>query len=202
MPSHHPPRSGLDLARAVRHGARAAWSLQRQQSSQHNPEGRVRPRRNCTAQPVRGLPCPTPQPGNQSDPPGCVAARSQRHAAPPFVRVDNDLRQARHRGLALDRAALASRRKCAMSRLREELDRYLSIRRSLGWDLRTTERVLWRFIAFAESQSAEHISTNLFLRWQQSFGRASRQTWAARLGSAPRHGPTVRAVAARPRCST
>jgi len=62
------------------------------------------------------------------------------------------------------------------ARLREELDRYLRIRRSLGWDLRTTERVLWRFIAFAESQSAEHISTNLFLKWQQSFGRASRQT--------------------------
>lgn len=41
-----------------------------------------------------------------------------------------------------------------MRRLREELDRYLMIRRSLGYDLRTTERVLRRFIAFAESQSA------------------------------------------------
>jgi integrase/recombinase XerD len=84
-----------------------------------------------------------------------------------------------------------------MSRLREELDRYLRIRRSLGWDLRTTERVLWRFISFAESQSAEHISTNLFLKWQQSFGRASRQTWPARLGM-------VRLFqwAARPRSST
>jgi hypothetical protein len=68
-----------------------------------------------------------------------------------------------------------------MSCLREELDRYLRIRRSLGWDLRTTERVLWRFIAFAESQNAKHISTNLFLKW---------------------HGPAVRAVAARPRSST
>src|SRR6202008_4935740 len=69
-----------------------------------------------------------------------------------------------------------------MRRLREELDRYLMIRRSLGYDLRTTERVLRRFIAFAESQSAEHISTNLFLKWQQSFGRASRQTWAGGRG--------------------
>ena len=69
-----------------------------------------------------------------------------------------------------------------MSRLREELDRYLRMRRSLGYDLRTTERVLRPFIAFAESQSAEHIRTNLFLKWQQSFGRASRHTWAARLG--------------------
>jgi hypothetical protein len=35
-----------------------------------------------------------------------------------------------------------------MSRLRQELDRYLTIRRSLGYDLGTTARVLRRFIAF------------------------------------------------------
>jgi hypothetical protein len=61
-----------------------------------------------------------------------------------------------------------------MSRLREELDRYLTIRRSLGYDLGTTARLLRRFIAFAESQNAERISTDLFLKWQESFGRASR----------------------------
>lgn len=69
-----------------------------------------------------------------------------------------------------------------MSRLAEELDRYLTIRRSLGYDLGTTARVLRRFIAFAESQGAEHVGTDLFLRWQGAFGRAGRQTWAARLG--------------------
>jgi integrase/recombinase XerD len=69
-----------------------------------------------------------------------------------------------------------------MSRLAEELDRYLTIRRSLGYDLGTTTRVLRRFIAFAESQGAEHVGTDLFLRWQRAFGRAGRQTWAARLG--------------------
>jgi integrase/recombinase XerD len=69
-----------------------------------------------------------------------------------------------------------------MSPLRDELDRYLSVRRSLGYDLTTTERVLKHFVTFAEMQSAEHISTGLFLKWQQSFGRANRRTWATRLG--------------------
>jgi integrase/recombinase XerD len=66
--------------------------------------------------------------------------------------------------------------------LRQELDRYLTIRRRLGYDLSSTERVLRRFIAFAESQGAHHISTDLFVRWQAVFGHAQRRTWAARLG--------------------
>jgi integrase/recombinase XerD len=66
--------------------------------------------------------------------------------------------------------------------LRGELDRYLMIRRRLGYDLSSTERVLKRFIAFAESQGADHISTDLFARWQSVFGHAQRRTWAARLG--------------------
>jgi integrase/recombinase XerD len=68
-----------------------------------------------------------------------------------------------------------------MSALSEELDRYLTIRRGLGYDLGTTERVLRRFIAFAGRERAEHISTDLFLRWQETFGRANRQTWSRRL---------------------
>src|SRR5258708_5453586 len=69
-----------------------------------------------------------------------------------------------------------------MSSIRQELDRYLTIRRSLGYDLATTARLLRRFVAFAETQDAEHVNTDLFLKWQASFGQASRQTWAARLG--------------------
>jgi len=67
-----------------------------------------------------------------------------------------------------------------MSNLRQELDRYLTIRRSLGYDLGSTERMLKRFIAFAESEGAEYVSADLFLRWQAAFGNASRQTWAGR----------------------
>jgi integrase len=68
-----------------------------------------------------------------------------------------------------------------MSPLRQELDHYLTIRRSLGYDLNTSARVLRRFIAFADSQGAVHVTADLFLRWQATFGRAANQTWAARL---------------------
>ena len=64
--------------------------------------------------------------------------------------------------------------------LRHELDRYLIVRRSLGYELGTTERVLRRFIDFAETEQAQFITTALFLRWQDVFGQAGRQTWAAR----------------------
>jgi integrase len=69
-----------------------------------------------------------------------------------------------------------------MSTLSNELDRYLAIRRSLGFDLGTTEGILRRFIAFAKQQNADYITTDLFLRWQKEFGHAHRSTWARRLG--------------------
>jgi integrase/recombinase XerD len=69
-----------------------------------------------------------------------------------------------------------------MSKLSQELDRYLIIRRSFGSDLGTAARVLRRFIAFVEGQGTDHISTDLFLRWKKVFGKAHQQTWAARLG--------------------
>jgi len=69
-----------------------------------------------------------------------------------------------------------------MSTLSGELDRYLTIRRSLGYDLGTAERILRRFTAFAEREGADLISTPLFLRWQKAFGNANRHTWSRRLG--------------------
>jgi len=69
-----------------------------------------------------------------------------------------------------------------MSTLSQELDRYLNIRRSLGYQLCTEERVLRKFIAFAAREHAECISTALFLRWQEAFGQANTQTWSRRLG--------------------
>jgi integrase/recombinase XerD len=70
-----------------------------------------------------------------------------------------------------------------MSTLSQELDRYLTIRRSLGYKLSTDERILSRFVSFAEREKAEHTSTTLFLRWQETFGKANKQTWAHRLGT-------------------
>jgi integrase/recombinase XerD len=68
-----------------------------------------------------------------------------------------------------------------MSTLAHELDRYLTIRRSLGFDLGTSARVLRRFVAFAHSKGVDHITTDLFLGWKNAFGEAGSQTWAARL---------------------
>lgn len=52
-----------------------------------------------------------------------------------------------------------------------------------AWSLfGTTERTLRTFIAFAEREEAEYLSTALFLHWHAAFGRAHRHTWAGRLG--------------------
>ena len=63
-----------------------------------------------------------------------------------------------------------------------ELDRYLSVRRSLGYDLRTDEQVLRRFARFADREGAPHIDTALFLRWDTSLPDAGASTRSARLG--------------------
>ena len=62
------------------------------------------------------------------------------------------------------------------------LDHYLSVRRSLGYDLRTDERVLRRFVRFADQEGAPHIDTALFLRWDASLPDAGSSTRSARLG--------------------
>lgn len=63
-----------------------------------------------------------------------------------------------------------------------ELDRYMAVRRSLGYDLRTSERVLRRFVRFADSAGARHVDTALFLRWHASLPDAASNTRSARLG--------------------
>ena len=68
-----------------------------------------------------------------------------------------------------------------MSALLDQLNRYLEIRRSLGFKLSTAARILRRFVEFADSCGVEYVSTELFLRWQQSFGHASAHTWSRRL---------------------
>ena len=64
-----------------------------------------------------------------------------------------------------------------------QLDRYLSVRRSLGYDLRTEERRLRRFARFADHDGAPHIDTALFLRWDASLPDATTSTRSARLSA-------------------
>ena len=63
-----------------------------------------------------------------------------------------------------------------------QLDRYLSVRRSLGYDLRPDERILRRFVRFADREGAPHIDTALFLRWDASLPHVGTSTRSARLG--------------------
>jgi integrase len=62
-----------------------------------------------------------------------------------------------------------------------ELNRYLSVRRSLGYDLRTAERILRRFTRFADHEGAVHIDTALFLRWHATLAEARSSTKGTRL---------------------
>lgn len=65
--------------------------------------------------------------------------------------------------------------------LMSQLERYLSVRRRLGHDLSTAERILRRFIRYADAEGAVHIDTALFLRWHGTLTEACGSTRAARL---------------------
>jgi integrase len=69
-----------------------------------------------------------------------------------------------------------------MTTMTEHLEDYIAVRRSLGYDLSFTARVLRGFTALADREGADHITVDLFLRWKESFGGASNNTWATRLG--------------------
>lgn len=62
-----------------------------------------------------------------------------------------------------------------------QLDRYLNVRRDLSYDLRTAERILRRFVRFADREKASHVDTALFLRWHASLPNAGVSTRSARL---------------------
>jgi integrase len=65
--------------------------------------------------------------------------------------------------------------------LTSQLDRYLGVRRSLGYDLGTSERILRRFTRFADGEGAVFIDTALFLRWHATLSEARPSTRGARL---------------------
>jgi hypothetical protein len=52
-----------------------------------------------------------------------------------------------------------------MSRLRGAVDEYLTVRRALGFRLVHTERLLYQFVAFAETVGAQNLTTQLAIQW-------------------------------------
>ena len=69
-----------------------------------------------------------------------------------------------------------------MSLLTTALTEYLSIRRALGFKLYEAGLYLPQFIAFAEAEGAEFVTTELAVRWATLPAQASPAHWARRLG--------------------
>ncbi len=65
-----------------------------------------------------------------------------------------------------------------MSSLRESLKQYLATRRAAGFALRNTATALNRFVAFAEQQGVEFVTTQLALQWAQQSADAQ-AAWQA-----------------------
>lgn len=68
-----------------------------------------------------------------------------------------------------------------MSALREASQKYLELRRNLGFQLRGPRSALRSFVAFAEREGASCITTDLALRWAKEPADAQPATWALRL---------------------
>jgi len=68
-----------------------------------------------------------------------------------------------------------------MSAMHKSLDDYLKVRRALGFKLESTERCLRRFFDFLDAEGAEHITTELALRWARQPPDGEPFTWAQRL---------------------
>ena len=68
-----------------------------------------------------------------------------------------------------------------MSMLRDAIDDYLQLRRSLGFTLTQAAQWLQDFATFMEQQQASLITTELALQWARRPSRAQPSTWAKRL---------------------
>lgn len=70
-----------------------------------------------------------------------------------------------------------------MTSLSTLLSEYLDHRRRFGADMASVGKVLKPFVAFADAEGVERVTTDLFLRWKAAFGSAGPNTWATRLGA-------------------
>jgi len=68
-----------------------------------------------------------------------------------------------------------------MSAIRQAVEEYVAVRRSLGFELRLPAGALRRFAAFMEAEGAAFITAELALSWATLPARAQPATWAGRL---------------------
>ncbi|MGH2628485.1 MAG: tyrosine-type recombinase/integrase [Anaerolineales bacterium] len=69
-----------------------------------------------------------------------------------------------------------------MSALRRAAEKYLALRRALGFKLRCPAGLLRQFISFLEKRHAPLVTTELALEWAQESPGVQPSTWARRLG--------------------
>ena len=70
-----------------------------------------------------------------------------------------------------------------MTSFTDRLDAYIATRCRGGGEWHTAAKRLRPFVSFADSEGAQWISVDLFLRWKDAFGSASTATWADRLSA-------------------
>ena len=70
-----------------------------------------------------------------------------------------------------------------MTSFTERLDQCLAERRFYGGNWVSQAKLVRPFAAFADSQGAKRITTELFLRWKQEYGSAGRSAWTVRLAA-------------------
>ena len=69
-----------------------------------------------------------------------------------------------------------------MTALRDAVEEYLAVRRSLGAQLHRTAIDLRQFVEYLEREGADFVTTDLALRWARRSANAQPTTWAERLG--------------------
>jgi integrase/recombinase XerD len=68
-----------------------------------------------------------------------------------------------------------------MTTLREMVDRYLALRRGLGYKLKIEGRMLGQFVGFCDARGLEHVTVTAALAWATAPAGADVSWWAARL---------------------
>jgi integrase/recombinase XerD len=65
--------------------------------------------------------------------------------------------------------------------LRDEVDRYLALRRGLGYKLKIEGRMLGQFVGFCDARGLEQVTVTAALAWATTPAGADMSWWAARL---------------------
>lgn len=69
-----------------------------------------------------------------------------------------------------------------MALLTSRYEDYLALRRALGHDLKSQERIVKPFTKYCDELNSPYLTLELFKKWKPTYGNANRTTWAHRYG--------------------